>query len=71
MRAAAKELDGQDVAVIPRESWRVVEPRAAELLSATERHGPDGGRGWLDELGVEWWRPTGLTAHYRPGERCG
>lgn len=60
-----EDLAGEDVAVIPRESWPLVEPRAVELLSATERDGPEGGRRWLDELGVEWWRPTGLTDHLR------
>ncbi len=66
---AAEDLQGEDVAVIPRESWRTVEPRAAELLSVTERLGAPGARSWLDELGVEWWRPTRLTDHHRRGER--
>jgi hypothetical protein len=66
---AEQELDGEDVAVIPSESWRVVEPRATELLSATELHGLAGGRRWLDELGVEWWRPTRLTDQRRRDER--
>lgn len=63
-----EELDGEDVAVIPSQSWRVVEPRATELLSVTERGGPDAARRWLDDLGVEWWRPTRLTDHHRSGE---
>jgi hypothetical protein len=59
-----EELDGQDVAVIPRESWPAVEPRAPELLNVAERHGVIGARRWLDALGVEWWRPTRLTEHH-------
>lgn len=58
-----EELQGQDVAVIPVESWPTVEPRAAELLAVTERQGPDAACAWLDALGVRWWRPTTLTRH--------
>lgn len=68
---AAEQLDGEDVAVIPRESWRRVEPRAADLLAATEWGGADGGRRWLDDLGVQWWRPTKVTEHRRHGEIAG
>ena len=62
---ADEELQGEDVAVIPSESWRVVEPCATDLLSATETGGPAAARAWLDDLGVEWWAPTGLTHHLR------
>lgn len=65
----AEELEGEDVAVLPRETWRVVEPRAGELLSVTERLGPSGARDWLDQMGVEWWMPTRLTDQHRRGER--
>lgn len=68
---ARDELEGEDVAVLPSDSWRTVEPRATELLSVTEREGPDGARRWLDQLGVEWWRPSGLTKTDRRGERRG
>jgi hypothetical protein len=64
----AEDLEGQDVAVLPRESWTVVEPRATELLSVTEREGAAGAWRWLDALGVEWWRPTGLTDSRRRGD---
>lgn len=64
---AAADLQGDDVAVLPRETWYVVEPRAAELIDVTERHGVDAARSWLDDLGVEWWLPTGLTDIRRPG----
>lgn len=67
----AEDLEGEDVAVIPPESWRVVEPRATELLSVTEREGPDGARRWLDALDVEWWRPTRLSETRRRGDRPG
>jgi hypothetical protein len=60
---ADEELQGEDVAVVPAESWRVVEPRATDLLSVTETGGPAAARAWLDDLGVEWWAPTGLTHH--------
>jgi len=59
-----EDLDGQDVAVIPRESWRAVEPRAAELLGVTERGGIEAAHRWLDALGIHWLRPTGLTEHF-------
>ena len=62
---AADDLDGEDVAVIPRESWRAVQPRAVELLSVTESDGPEAARRWLDSLGIKWYRPTGLTNHHR------
>lgn len=68
---AQEELQGEPVAVLPRESWRAVEPRATELLSITERHGPDAARRWLDQHGIEWWMPTGLTDTRRRGERPG
>lgn len=64
---AAQDLDGENVAVLPRETWPVVEPRAAELLDVTERHGVDAARAWLDDLGVEWWLPTRLTDDRRSG----
>lgn len=68
---AAAELEGEDVAVLPSESWRAIEYRAAELVSVTEREGPAGAHAWLDALGVEWWRPTRLTESRRHGERPG
>ncbi|WP_143510859.1 protein rep [Pseudonocardia sp. Ae717_Ps2] len=63
----AEDLEGEPVAVIPPHSWKIVEPRAAELLHITERAGDDAARAWLDDLGVEWWLPTGLTDTRRPG----
>ncbi|OLM08244.1 protein rep [Pseudonocardia sp. Ae505_Ps2] len=63
----AEDLEGEPVAVIPPHSWKIVEPRAAELLHITERDGADAARVWLDDLGVEWWLPTGLTDTRRPG----
>jgi hypothetical protein len=68
---AESELEGEDVAVIPRDSWVVVERRATELLSVTEREGAEGAHRWLDALGVEWWHPTGLTDQRRHGEPPG
>lgn len=64
-----EDLQGHDVAVIPVESWPVVEPRAAELLAVTEREGPEGAHRWLDALGVRWWRPTALTVHHARRDR--
>lgn len=64
-----EELGGEDVAILPRETWKVVEPRATELLAVTERQGAAGAHRWLDELGVQWWRPTGLTRHLSGSER--
>ena len=66
---ARDELDGENVAVIARESWPAVEPRATELMSVAERHGPDAARAWLTALGVLWWMPTNLTDQRRHGER--
>ncbi|WP_170917185.1 hypothetical protein, partial [Pseudonocardia sp. Ae505_Ps2] len=63
----AVELEGENVAVLPSHSWKIVESRAAELLDVTERHGVDAARAWLDDLGVEWWLPTRLTDARRPG----
>jgi Replication protein len=60
----AEELQGEDVAIIPAQSWDEVEPHATELLSVCERQGPDGARAWLDVHGIEWWRPTGLSEHF-------
>ncbi|OLM28520.1 hypothetical protein Ae717Ps2_6416 [Pseudonocardia sp. Ae717_Ps2] len=51
-------MEGENVAVLPSHSWKIVESRAAELLDVTERHGVDAARAWLDDLGVEWWLPT-------------
>jgi hypothetical protein len=65
------DLDGEDVAVIPRESWVAIEGRATELLAVTERQGAAGALLWLDEHGVEWWRPTRLTDQRRRGESPG
>ena len=62
---AEEDLQGEDVAILPAESWRMVEPRATELLSVCERQGPDGARAWLDAHGIQWWRPTGLSEHFR------
>lgn len=68
---AAEDLQGEDVAVIPPESWRAVEPRAVELLAVTEREGAVGAYRWLDDLGVLWWRATGLSDDRRHGEAPG
>jgi len=65
----AEELQGEDVAIIPAHSWDEVESRATELLSVCERQGPDGARAWLDEHRIEWWRPTGLSGHFRRPSR--
>lgn len=64
-----EELTGEDVAVIPQDDWRTVEPRATELLSVAEQDGADAARRWLSELGVDWQMPNGLTDHRRHGER--
>lgn len=64
---AAEDLQGEEVAVLPTDSWKVVEPRATELLAITERHGNEAARSWLDDLGVVWWRPTRLTDSHRSG----
>lgn len=63
----AVDLEGEDVAVLPRETWRQVEPRAAELLDVSERHGAAAARAWLDDFGVEWWLPTRFTDTHQPG----
>jgi hypothetical protein len=68
---AAAELEGEDVAVIPRESWPVVEPHAPVMLSVAEREGAPGLHRWLDERGVSWWKPTGLTHHLGKIDRGG
>ncbi|MGE3795806.1 MAG: protein rep [Dehalococcoidia bacterium] len=62
------DLEGEDVAVLPRESWKALEPRAVDLLSVTEVGGKEAARAWLDAQGIEWWRPTRLTHHYRRGD---
>jgi hypothetical protein len=60
------DCEGQDVAVLPLQSWARIEPRAMELKHATE----DGGRqacwDWLDATGVEWYRPPGFSDRFRP-----
>jgi hypothetical protein len=69
---AQDDLQGEDVAVLPRESWRILGPaRECELLSVTEQHGPEGARRWLDEHGIPWRRPNGLTETRRRGETPG
>lgn len=68
---AAEALEGEDVAVLPRETWEAVEPRAPELLSVTESGGPAAARAWLDERGLPWWKPTRLTDQKRHGEAPG
>lgn len=68
---AAEDLQGEDVAVIPTQSWPAVEPRATELLAVAEREGPEAACRWLDDLGVTWWRATGLTDARRHGEPPG
>lgn len=64
---AAEDLEGEDVAVLPSESWRVVEPHAAELLAVTERGAAAAARAWLDERGITWWHPTRVTDARRSG----
>ena len=57
---AAEEAGGVDVAIIAGGYWdELVEPVAADLAAAGERHGPDGIRRWLDRNGVPWTMPTG------------
>ena len=65
------DLEGEDVAVLPRETWAAIEPMATELLKITEQHGPSGAREWLDARGLEWWLPTRLTQQSRHGEPPG
>ncbi|MBP2365195.1 hypothetical protein [Pseudonocardia parietis] len=59
------DLDGEDVAVLPRETWAAIERVATELLTVTEQQGPAGAREWLDARGLEWWLPTRLTRQSR------
>ncbi|OLM28452.1 hypothetical protein Ae717Ps2_6348 [Pseudonocardia sp. Ae717_Ps2] len=63
----AVELEGENVAVLPSHSWKIVESRAAELLDVTERHGVDAAELGSTTFGVEWWLPTRLTDARRPG----
>lgn len=61
-----EDLQGADVAVIPAHSWAQISHRAMELKHATEDGGAQGCWDWLDKAGVQWYRPTGLSQHYRP-----
>jgi hypothetical protein len=63
---AEEDLQGEDIAVLPRPSWDAIAHRAIELKHATEDGGRQGCWDWLNEAGVEWYRPTGLTTHHRP-----
>ncbi|WP_226360850.1 protein rep [Pseudonocardia sp. ICBG1142] len=64
-------LDGEEVAVIPRESWPQLQPRVPEFLSIIEREGTDAARAWLDANGIGWEMPTRLTDTRRRGVRPG
>lgn len=49
--------EGVPVLDLPTRSWWRVQPRAVELLQATEAGGPEGARAWLDARGIEWHDP--------------
>jgi hypothetical protein len=63
---AEEDLQGEDVAVLPRLSWDKIAHRAIELKHATEDGGRQGCWDWLNKAGVDWYRPTGLSEHHRP-----
>jgi hypothetical protein len=49
---AAEVEEGVTIAVLPARTWRRVYPEAEDLLTATERGGPEAGYAWLDARGL-------------------
>lgn len=62
---ADQELGGDDVAILPRETWAAIRRRAMELKHAVEYEGIEAAYAWLERTGLPWFRPTGLTEHFR------
>lgn len=60
-----EDLDGFEVATIPRDEWRKIAARAVYLKQTLEYEGPKAAQQWLTNVGVQWYRPTGLTEHFR------
>lgn len=60
-----ENLDGEDVATIPRQQWRKIAARAVELKQTVEYQGPAAAQAWLTANGVHWYRPHNLSAHFR------
>ena len=58
---AETEIDGETVAVLPRQSYERIEPKVASLLATAEHGGREAAQAWLNDAGIEWYRPTGLS----------
>lgn len=57
---AEQEIGGQDLLLLPLESWRQVRREAAHLLTVTERDGITGAKAWLDHRAIPWLQPPPL-----------
>lgn len=63
-----ENLDGQDVAIIPRTQWPKIAARAVYLKQTLEYEGIAAARAWLTAAGVHWYKPHCLTQHYQQSE---
>ena len=55
---AEETIEGDDVLVFTRETWREIAPQQVDLLIATERFGLPGARAWLRKRGLSWIEET-------------
>lgn len=58
-------LDGQDVATIPRDQWTKIANRTVHLKQTLEYDGIEAACAWLTSAGVHWYKPHGMSEHYR------
>jgi hypothetical protein len=57
---AEEELGGEELLLMPKETWRVVYPEADDLLATAERDGIEGAQAWLRARGLDWLLPLRL-----------
>jgi hypothetical protein len=58
---AAKDIGGDDLLLMPPETWVRVASVSGELLVTAEQEGIDGARAWLRSRGLAWLEPPELV----------
>jgi hypothetical protein len=59
---AEEVLDGDDLVILPGDTWRAIHRVAHELLNAAEAAGLPGVEKWLDERGLDYGRPMQVAS---------
>lgn len=54
---AAEDDDGDTILIMPKKTWKAVEPQVEDLLTYTEQWGPEGAMRWLDSRGLRYRLP--------------